>query len=54
MIREAGIMLLPCEALLLGSRDDAAILDESGRAVVVERRESEDAHSATDPGQNIV
>src|SRR5262245_11672689 len=54
MVREAGIVLLAREALLLGGRDDAAVLDQGGRAVVVERREPENAHSATDLGQNIV
>src|SRR5262245_45990053 len=54
MMREAGVVLLAREALLLGGRDDAAMLDEGGRAVVIECRESENAHSATDLGQNIV
>src|SRR5262245_65278783 len=54
MMREAGIVLLAREALLLGRRDDATILDEGGRAIVVECGEAENAHPATDLGQNIV
>ena len=42
--REAGIMALAREALLLRRRDDAAVLDEGGRAVVIEGREAEQAH----------
>src|SRR5262245_22697080 len=49
MMREAGIVLLAREALLLGGRDDAAVLDESGRAVVIECRESENAHFRNGP-----
>src|SRR5262245_40285156 len=54
VMREAGIVLLAREALLLGGRDDAAVLDEGGCAVVIECREPENAHSATDLGQNMV
>src|SRR5215510_2487072 len=54
MMRETGIVLLAREAFLLRGRDDAAVLDEGSRAVVIECRESENAHSATHLDQNIV
>ena len=38
------VVLLARKALLLRSRDDPSVLDEGGGAVVIERRESEDAH----------
>ena len=40
----AAVVLLAAEPLLLGRRHDTAVLDESGRAVVVERRDAEDPH----------
>ena len=51
--RETGIVLLAREALLLRRRDDLAVLDQRGRAVVVERRDPENAH-AVGPLQNSV
>ena len=51
MPRKSGVVLLAGEALLLRGRDDASVLDQRRRAVVVERRNSEDAHRA---GQNSV
>ena len=54
MVRETGIMLLAREALLLRRGDDTAVVDQGGRAVVIECRKSENAHSATSPGQKIV
>ncbi len=37
-------MLLAREALFLGGRDDAAVLDQRGRAVVVEAGNAKDTH----------
>ena len=37
-------MLLACEALLLGRPDDATVLDERRRTIVVESRQTENAH----------
>ena len=45
--------MLAREALLLGGRDDATVLDEGGRAVVVERGEAENAFR-DDLAQKIV
>ena len=54
MVRETGIMLLAREALLLRRRHDTAVFDQGGRAVVIECRKPDNAHSATSPGQKIV
>ena len=51
--REAGIMLLASEALLLRCGDDMAVGDERRRAVVIKRRKAEDVHAAA-TGQNNV
>src|SRR2546427_9318402 len=47
-----GIVLLAREALFLRRSDDMAVFDQRGRAVVVERRDSEDAQ--VPPPQNSV
>ncbi len=52
--REALIVLLAGEALLLRGGDDASVLDQRGRAVVVEGRNADDAHAACLPSQNKV
>jgi hypothetical protein len=44
VVRKAGVMLAPCKTFLLGSGDDAAVLDQRRGAVVVERGKSENAH----------
>ena len=54
MVRETGIMLLAREALLLRRRHDTAVFDQGCRAVVIECRKPDNAHSATSPGQKIV
>src|SRR5690349_12136225 len=41
--REARIVLLACEALLLRGGDDPAVLHERSGAVVIERRDTDDA-----------
>ena len=41
--REAGVVLLAREALLLRGGDDLAVDDEAGGRVVVEGRDAEDA-----------
>lgn len=43
--REAGVVLAPREALLLRGRDDPAVLDKAGGAVVIPGRYAEDVHS---------
>ena len=40
----AGVVLLPGEALLLRGRDDPAVLDQRRGAVVIEGGNAEDAH----------
>src|ERR1700684_4623316 len=42
--RIAGVELLAGEAFLLRGRDDAAVLDQRGGTVVVERGKAENAH----------
>lgn len=37
IFREGGVMLLAREAFFLRSRNDAAVLDEGGRTVVIKR-----------------
>lgn len=49
MAREPRVMLLTSEALFLGGGDDASILDQRGGAVVIERRQAENAHAVTAP-----
>jgi hypothetical protein len=44
--REPRIVLLSREALFLGGGHDPAVRDEGGRAVVVERGESQHPHGA--------
>jgi hypothetical protein len=44
--REVGVVLPPGEALFLRGGDDAAILHERGRAVVVVSRQAENSHQA--------
>ncbi len=41
---EPGIVLLAGEALLLGGGDDPAVVEQRGRAVVIERGQTENAH----------
>ena len=41
---KAGIVLLTGEALFLRRRDDAAVIEQRGRAVVIERRNAENPH----------
>jgi hypothetical protein len=41
--REAGVVLFPREALFLDRGRDPAVFDESRSAVVIERRDTEDA-----------
>ena len=41
---EAGIVLLAGETLLLGGGHDPPVVDQSGRAVVIEGGDPEDAH----------
>ncbi len=43
LVRKRGVVLLAREALLLRGRDNAAVLDQAGRRVVVIRGDSEDA-----------
>ena len=43
---KAGVVLLAGEALLLGGRNDAPVNHDGGSAVVIERRDPEDAHRA--------
>src|SRR5262245_50213482 len=43
---KAGIVLLAGESLLLSGGDDAATDSDRGSAVVIERRDPEDAHGA--------
>ena len=43
---KAGVVLLAREALFLRGGDDLAVRDERGGAVVIERRDAEDAHAA--------
>ncbi len=44
VLREVEVVLLAREALFLGGRDDAPVLDEAGGAVVVESGDSENVH----------
>ncbi len=46
VLRIARVMLLAGEALLLRRRDDLAVLDQRGCAVVVERRDAEERMDA--------
>jgi len=43
VLREPGVVLLAREPLLLGRRNDDAVLDQRGRAVMVIRGNSENA-----------
>src|SRR5262249_17428394 len=47
MAWEAGVVLLPWEPLLLSCRHAASVRHERGGAVVIERRDAEDAHATT-------
>ena len=42
--REARVVLLAGEALLLGGRHDSSVHHQRGRAVVVERGETQNTH----------
>src|SRR5262249_35638874 len=44
MARKARVVLLSGKALFLGGSRDLAVSDERGGAVVIERRNAEDAH----------
>ena len=44
MGRKARVMLLAAKALLLSCRDNAAVLDEGSRAIVVEGGEAKQSH----------
>ena len=44
VLGEGGIVLLAREPLLLGGGDELAVHQQRGRAVVVERRQAENAH----------
>src|ERR1700756_1653890 len=46
VLRKRRVMFLAREALLLSGRDDKAVLDQRGGAVVIERGDAEDAHSS--------
>ena len=52
--REALIMLLAGEALLLCGGDDASVLDQCCRTVMVEGRDADDAHATCLLSQNKV
>src|SRR5262249_55039837 len=52
MRREARVLLLAREALLLRGRHDAAIDEQRGGAVVIERRNAEDTHGLLNRAQN--
>ena len=47
VLRELGVMLAPGEPLFLGCRDNAAILDQCGGAVVVKCRNPTNIHAAS-------
>ncbi len=51
--RKAGVVLLAGEALFLRGGDDLAVHDQRRGAVVIERRNAEDAHVPA-LGQKIV
>ena len=44
LLGKAGVVFLPAKALLLGGRDDVAILNQGGGAVVIEGGDAEDKH----------
>ena len=46
LCRKGVIMLLAREALFLGGRDNAAVFDQRGRAVVIEAGHANDTHAA--------
>ena len=46
VVWKGGVVLLAGEALFLRGGDDAAVLDQRGRAVVVEGRYTEDTHGS--------
>ena len=46
VLGEGGIVLLAREPLLLRGGDELAVGDQRSRAVVIERRQAEDLHSA--------
>ena len=49
VLGEAGIVLLAGEALLLRGRDQMAVVDQRGRAVVIEGRDAQHAHGGPPP-----
>jgi hypothetical protein len=46
---ETSVVLLAGETLLLGRGDDASLLDQRRRAVVIEGRNAENAHMGVGP-----
>jgi len=49
MMGEARVVLLAGEALLLGRRDDAPVIEQTGSAVVIEGGDAQDAHARLPP-----
>src|SRR5262249_29612918 len=45
--RIAGVELLACEALFLRGSNDAAVLDQCSSTIMIEGRDTENAHSPT-------
>jgi hypothetical protein len=53
IVREPRVVLLASKPLFLSCRNDLSVQDESGRAVVVKRRDSKDSHDTINLEQGV-